>query len=104
MFKVESRELSIDIMVPYSTTQDTLSDAKDVRAEVLREVLGEFAIFRVFKPVQLNVRPIGQKGVDLNTGLGFGGSTASEDGPMEHQDYSAFSANLHLGPCRGGRA
>ena len=95
LFKVESRELSIDIMVPYSTTQDTLSDAKDVRAEVLREVLGEFAIFRVFKPVQLNVRPIDQKGVDLNTGLGFGGSTASDDGPMEHQDYSAFFSELH---------
>ena len=96
LFKVESRELSIDIMVPYKTTQDTLSDTKDVRAEVLRELLGEFAIFRVFKPVQLTVRAIDQQGgVDLDTGIGFGGSTAAADGPSERQDYTAFFNELH---------
>ena len=51
-------------MVPYKNTESTLSDSKDVRAEVLREVLEEFAIFRVFKPVQLTVRTIGSKPSD----------------------------------------
>ena len=46
LYKIESRELSIDIMVPYKNTDATLSDSKDVRAEVLREILEEFAIFQ----------------------------------------------------------
>jgi hypothetical protein len=43
-------------MVAYKNTENTLSDASEVRAELLRSLLEEFAIFRVFKPVQLNVR------------------------------------------------
>ena len=45
-------------MVPYKNTENTLSDSNEVRAELLRALLEEFAIFRVFKPVQLNVRVI----------------------------------------------
>ena len=58
LYKIEPRELSIDIMVPYKNTDGTFSDNRDVRAEVLKEILDEFAIFRVFKPVQLTVRTI----------------------------------------------
>ena len=94
VYKAESRELSIDIMVPYGTTENTLSDNKDVRAEVLRELLEEFSLFRVFKPVQLTVRPVNHQGVDLDTGIGFGGSTADEEQP-ERRDYSAFFGELH---------
>ena len=32
LYKLESRELSIDIMVPYKNTDGTLSDSKDIRA------------------------------------------------------------------------
>ncbi|MCH1410860.1 MAG: small multi-drug export protein, partial [Candidatus Poseidoniaceae archaeon] len=94
LYKAEARELSIDIMVPYGTTENTLSDNKDVRAEVLRELLEEFSLFRVFKPVQLTVRPVDHQGVDLDTGVGFGGSTADEEQP-ERRDYSAFFGELH---------
>ena len=94
VYKAESRELSIDIMVPYGTTENTLSDNKDVRAEVLRDLLEEFSLFRVFKPVQLTVRPVNHQGVDLDTGIGFGGSTADEEQP-ERRDYSAFFGELH---------
>jgi hypothetical protein len=94
LYKAEARELSIDIMVPYGTTENTLSDNKDVRAEVLRDLLEEFSLFRVFKPVQLTVRPVDHQGVDLDTGIGFGGSTA-DDEQTERRDYSAFFGELH---------
>ena len=43
--KVEPRELSIDIMVPYKNTENTLSDSKSIRDEILKDVLEEFALF-----------------------------------------------------------
>ena len=45
LFKTEIRDLSIDIMVAYKNTENTLSDSKEVRAELLRTLLEEFAIF-----------------------------------------------------------
>ena len=56
LYKIEVRDLSIDIMIPYSNTEGTFSDTADVRSEILKEILEEFALFRVFKPVQLTVR------------------------------------------------
>ena len=94
LYKLEPRDLSIDIMVPYKNTDSTLSDSKDVRAEVLREVLEEFAIFRVFKPVQLTVRTIGvNEAIDFDTGVGIGTSSEMESG--EEQNYSDFFSELH---------
>ena len=95
LYKTETRDLSIDIMVAYKNTESTLSDSKDVRAEVLREVLEEFAIFRVFKPVQLTVRTIGQnQAIDFESGVGIG--TSPEDGgDDEEQNYSDFFSELH---------
>ena len=59
LYKIEVRDLSIDIMVPIQTQRDIL-DSADVRSEILKEILEEFALFRVFKPVQLTVRSIGE--------------------------------------------
>ncbi|MBT5595537.1 MAG: small multi-drug export protein [Euryarchaeota archaeon] len=95
LYKIEPRDLSIDIMVPYKNTQSTLSDSKDVRSEVLREVLEEFAIFRVFKPVQLTVRTIGvNQAIDFESGVGIGTSN-EHDGDEEEQNYSDFFSELH---------
>ena len=94
LYKLEPRELSIDIMVPYKNTESTLSDSKDVRAEVLREILDEFALFRVFKPVQLTVRTIGlNQGIDFDSGVGIG--TSAEEETAETQNYSSFFSELH---------
>jgi hypothetical protein len=94
LYKLEPRELSIDIMVPYKNTESTLSDSKDVRAEVLREILDEFALFRVFKPVQLTVRTIGvNQGIDFDSGVGIG--TSAEETTEETQNYSSFFSELH---------
>lgn len=95
LYKLESRELSIDIMVPYKNTDGTLSDSKDIRAEILREILEEFAIFRVFKPVQLTVKTIGvNQAIDFESGVGIG---AGAEGAKveEDQDYASFFSELH---------
>ena len=95
LYKIEPRDLSIDIMVPYKNTESTLSDSKDVRAEVLREILEEFAIFRVFKPVQLTVRTIGvNQAIDFESGVGIG-TSAHHSTNEEEQNYSDFFSELH---------
>ena len=96
LFKIETRDLSIDIMVAYKNTENTLSDAKEIRAEILRNLLEEFAIFRVFKPVQLNVRTIGAgQSIDFDSGLGIGTREVTEAEAEEQQDYSSFFSELH---------
>jgi len=95
LYKLESRELSIDIMVPYKNTDGTLSDSKDIRAEILREILEEFAIFRVFKPVQLTVKTIGvNQAIDFESGVGVGAGADGAD-VEEEQDYASFFSELH---------
>ncbi len=96
LFKTEVRDLSIDIMVAYKNTENTLSDAAEVRAELLRTLLEEFAIFRVFKPVQLNVRVIGDgQNIDFDSGVGIGALEEETDLKSEKQDYSSFFSELH---------
>jgi len=96
LYKIEVRDLSIDIMIPYHNTEGTLSDSGDVRSDVLREILDEFAIFRVFKPVQLTVRTIGDnQAIDFETGVGVGSGMVDEE-EKEDQDYTAFFRDLHM--------
>jgi len=96
LYKIEVRDLSIDIMIPYHNTDGTLSDSGDVRSEVLKEVLDEFALFRVFKPVQLTVRTIGDnQAIDFETGVGVGSGMVDDD-EKEDQDYTAFFRDLHM--------
>ncbi len=92
--KVEPRDLSIDIMVPYKNTENTLSDSKTIRDEILREVLDEFALFHVFKPVQLTVRTIGSnQAIDFDSGVGIGvGDRDDEEAP---ENYTSFFEELH---------
>lgn len=94
LVKVEPRDLSIDIMVPYKNTENTLSDSKTIRDEILREVLDEFALFRVFKPVQLTVRSIGSnQAIDFDSGVGIGVGERDDDESPEN--YTSFFEELH---------
>ena len=96
LYKIEVRDLSIDIMVPYSNTDGTFSDTNEVRSEILKDILDEFALFRVYKPVQLTVRSIGEnQAIDFETGVGVG-SGMVEDEESEEQDYTSFFRDLHL--------
>ena len=47
LFKIETRDLSIDIMVAYKNTENTLSDAKEIRAEILRNLLEELSLIHI---------------------------------------------------------
>ncbi|MEC7260798.1 MAG: small multi-drug export protein [Candidatus Thermoplasmatota archaeon] len=92
--KVEPRELSVDIMVPYKNTENTLSDSKSIRDEILKEVLEEFALFRVFKPVQLTVRAIGTgQAIDFDSGVGVG--VGDRDDELPPENYTSFFEELH---------
>ncbi|MDP6869622.1 MAG: small multi-drug export protein [Candidatus Poseidoniaceae archaeon] len=96
LYKIEVRDLSIDIMIPYSNTEGTFSDTADVRSDVLREILEEFALFRVFKPVQLTIRSIGEnQAIDFETGVGVGSGMVDAEETSD-QDYTAFFRDLHL--------
>ena len=64
-----------------------------MRAEVLRDLLEEFSLFRVFKPVQLTVRPVDHQGVDLDTGIGLAAAPRMKSN--RSVDYSAFFGELH---------
>ncbi len=92
--KIEPRELSIDIMIPYKNTENTLTDSKSIRDEILKEVLEEFALFRVFKPVQLTVRTIGSgQAIDFDSGVGVGVGERDDEAPPEN--YASFFEELH---------
>ena len=62
--------------------------------EILREVLEEFALFHVFKPVQLTVRSIGSnQAIDFDSGVGIGvGDRNEEESP---ENYTSFFEELH---------
>ena len=61
----------------------------------MREILEEFAIFRVFKPVQLTVRSIGSDSgaIDFDSGIGVGRSEKAD--LSKGMDYTSFFDDLH---------
>ena len=56
-YKMQERAISIDVLVPYRTTMDTYVDRMDVRANLTKEVLSEFLVFGIMKPLQLKAQP-----------------------------------------------
>ena len=99
IYKFKVRELSIDVLVAYRTTESTIASKVDVRAEILKEILDEFGIFRVFKPVLLVVKPVGEiTGVDFEH-LTRGGLENVKpeviDSEQLVEDYTNFFKDLH---------
>lgn len=99
IFKFKVKELSIDVLVAYRTTNSTIASKIDVRAEILKEILNEFGIFRVFKPVLLVVKPVGEiTGVDFEH-LTKGGLENFEPDTIDSEklveDYTDFFRDLH---------
>jgi len=99
IFRFKVKELSIDVLVAYRTTDSTIASKIDVRAEILKEILNEFGIFRVFKPVLLVVKPVGEiTGVDFEhlTRGGLENVTAEViDSDQLVEDYTNFFKDLH---------
>ena len=100
-FKIAEKELSIDILILYENTESTLSNKTDIRAEILKEILEEFRLFHVFKPVQLVVKPVGDNAdMDFDTGIGVGVNSEAVGQIEEGQtaiveDYTSFFKELH---------
>jgi hypothetical protein len=99
IFRFKVRELSIDVLVAYRTTDSTIASKVDVRAEILKEILNEFGLFRVFKPVLLVVKPVGEiTGVDFEHLTRGGLENVSPDDLDSNQlveDYTDFFKDLH---------
>tara|TARA_B100000686_G_scaffold188686_1_gene195419 strand:+ start:39 stop:2117 length:2079 start_codon:yes stop_codon:yes gene_type:complete len=53
--RLQDRPISIDVIVPYQTTGKTIASPIDVRAEITKELLEEFAVFGEMRPLQLKV-------------------------------------------------
>lgn len=53
--KLQDRPISIDVIVPYKTTGKAIASPIDVRAEITKELLEEFAVFGEMRPLQLKV-------------------------------------------------
>ena len=53
--RLQDRPISIDVIVPYTTTGKTIASPIDVRAEITKELLEEFAVFGEMRPLQLKV-------------------------------------------------
>ena len=53
--RLQDRPISIDVIVPYKTTSKTIASPIDVRAEITKELLEEFAVFGEMRPLQLKV-------------------------------------------------
>ncbi|CAI8268487.1 MAG: Uncharacterised protein [Methanobacteriota archaeon] len=98
IFRFKVRELSIDVLVAYRTTDSTIASKIDVRAEILKEILYEFGIFRVFKPVLLVVKPVGEiTGVDFEHLTRGNEDVDPSQIDSEHlvEDYTNFFKDLH---------
>ena len=53
--RLQDRPISIDVIVPYKTTGKTIASPIDVRAEITKKLLEEFAVFGEMRPLQIKV-------------------------------------------------
>jgi hypothetical protein len=94
-WKIQERDISIDVLVPYRTTMETHVDAKDVRWELVSTVLSEFKAFGLMKPLHLQARATDStQGIFqvLGQGLDKAQITLETHGEREAlvEDYSKF--------------
>ena len=53
--KMQLRTISIDVLVPYTTRSTTIEQPSDIRAELTKGLLEEFAVFGEMKPLQMKI-------------------------------------------------
>ena len=51
--KMQERAISIDIIIPYLSTNKTIGEATDIRARLTKNLLEEFSIFGEMRPLQI---------------------------------------------------
>ena len=91
--KMQQRPISIDILLPYTTGSTTIDQPADIRAQLTRSLLEEFAIFGEMRPLQMKIICVDDGIHEAHEGapLSFN-PVNSPINPME--DYSAFFAEM----------
>ncbi len=57
-WKMQERDISIDVLVPYRTTMETHVDIQEIRGSMVTLVLDDFKDFGVMKPLHLQAKAI----------------------------------------------
>ena len=91
-WKMQERDISIDVLVPYRTTMETHVDVQEIRGSMVTKVLDEFKEFGVMKPLHLQAKAIdSRQGVfeSLEHGLDLSVTAQGERSELV-DDYSKF--------------
>ncbi len=90
--KMQLRTISIDVLVPYTTRSTTIEQPSDIRAELTKCLLEEFAVFGEMKPLQMKIICV-DEGIH-ESHEGNRRSLALGEIPILTEDYSKFFANM----------
>ncbi len=91
--KMQERPISIDVLLPYKTRPTTIQQPSDIRAELTRSLLEEFAVFGEMRPLQLKIICIDDDIHEAHEGSRI--SFDIVDGPFTPlEDYSSFFAEM----------
>ena len=98
-FGVRPRSLSIDVLVPYRTTQSSVIERSQINAEMLKVVLDDFIIYGEITPLQLKSQPLDDhRGAFESLSHGLQDIVLPElnaDRPALVQDYTDFFSGIH---------
>jgi hypothetical protein len=95
-WKMQERDISIDVLVPYQTTMETHVDIQEIRGAMVTRVLDEFKLFGVMKPLHLQAKAVdSRKGIfeSLEHGLDMKVEAQGERAELV-DDYSKFFENV----------
>ena len=94
--KMQERAISIDIIIPYITTNKTIGEATDIRARLTKDLLEEFSIFGEMRPLQIKSICLDGKNNTSNNEFILSidlSLIVSERSPLS-EDYSIFFSGL----------
>jgi hypothetical protein len=90
--KMQLRTISIDVLVPYTTRSTTIEQPSDIRAELTKGLLEEFAVFGEMKPLQMKIVCVDEGTHESHEGNRR--SLALGEIPVLMEDYSEFFVNM----------
>jgi len=97
-WKMQERDISIDVLVPYRTTMETHVDVQEIRGAMVTLVLDEFKAFGVMKPLHLQSKAVdSRQGIfeTLEHGLDVQVEAQGERAELV-DDYSKFFENVGM--------
>ncbi len=91
-WKMQERDISIDVLVPYRTTMETHVDIQEIRGAMVTLVLDDFKEFGVMKPLHLQARAVDtRQGIFESLGHGLDVHVEPQGERAELvDDYSKF--------------